>query len=58
MIHQSLEFGKAMRPLFAEPVTYMQYKKISFVYILIICLQQINQQRDTLINHHHFLPLK
>ena len=24
MIHQSWEFGKAIRPLFAEPVTYYE----------------------------------
>ena len=39
----------------------MQYKKILAVsvdYIIIFSLQQIDQQRNTLINHRHFLPLK
>ena len=39
----------------------MQYKNslvVGVVYIVIFSLQQINQQRDTLMNHRHFLPLR
>ena len=40
----------------------MQYKKkslvVSVVYIVIFSFQQIHQQRNTLLNHRHFLPLK
>ena len=30
---------------------------VSVVYIVIFSLQQIDQRRNSLINHHYFLPL-